>query len=87
MVLSYGSERKNVQAKVRSLLEHSCAALSAFKIVVFFNKTSTEIKTKALNMLLKIIKILNELRIAQLKMNRLYVGFSTKKYGFSTFLT
>ena len=66
MVLSYGSERKNVQTKVCSFLEHSWVIISAFKIVIFFNKTSTEIKTKAVDVLLKIINILKELRMAQL---------------------
>ena len=52
--------------KVRSFLEHSCAILSSFKIVIIFNNTSAEIKTKSADVLLKMITILKELRIAQL---------------------
>ena len=39
---------------------------SSFKIVIIFNNTSAEIKTKSADVLLKIITILKELRIAQL---------------------
>ena len=52
--------------KVCSFLEHSCAILSSFKIVIIFNITSAEIKTKSADVLLKIISILKNLRIAQL---------------------
>ena len=47
--------------KVHSFLEHSCAILSSFKIVIIFNTTSAEIKTKSVEVLLKIITILKEL--------------------------
>ena len=52
--------------KVRSFLKHSCAILSSFKIVITFDNTSDEIKTRSADVLLKIITILKELRIAQL---------------------
>ena len=52
--------------KVRSLLDHSCAILISFKIVVLFNNTSTEIKTKSADVLLKSTTIVKEMRIAQL---------------------
>ena len=52
--------------KVRPFLEHSCAILSSFKTVIIFNNTSAEIKTKSADVLLKMIKSLKELRIAQL---------------------
>ena len=48
--------------KVRSFLEHSCAILSSFKIVVIFNTTSTGFVL----IILKMTTILKELRIAQL---------------------
>ena len=51
--------------KVRSFLEHSCAILSSFKIVVIFNITS-DVKTKSADDVLKMTIILKELRIAQL---------------------
>ena len=53
-------------AKVRSFLEHSCAIVSSFKIVIIFNNTSAEIKTKSADVLLKMITILKELRIVHL---------------------
>ena len=40
--------------------------LSFFKIVIIFNNTSAEIKTKSADVLLEMITILKELRIAQL---------------------
>ena len=52
--------------KVRLFFKHSCGILSSFKIVVIFNKTSAEIKIKSADVLLKMITILKELRIAQL---------------------
>ena len=33
--------------KVRPFLKHNCSILSSFKIVVIFNLTSAEIKTKS----------------------------------------
>ena len=53
-------------AKIHSFLEHICAILSSFKIVIIFNSTSAEIKTKSADILLKMIIISIELRIAQL---------------------
>ena len=53
--------------KVRLFLDRSCAILSSFKIVVIFNITSTEIKTKSADVLLKMATILKELRIPQLR--------------------
>ena len=53
--------------KVRPFLDHSCCSiLSSFKIVVIFNLTSAEIKTKSADIVLKMTIILKELRIAQL---------------------
>ena len=53
-------------SKVRSLLEHSCAILISFKIVVIFNTTSAYIKTKSADVILKMTTILKEMRFAQL---------------------
>ena len=53
-------------AKGRSFKEHSCAILSSIKIIIIFNNTSAEIKTKSADALLKMIIILKELRIVQL---------------------
>ena len=54
--------------KVRSFLEHSCAILSSFKIVIIFNNTSAsaDFVLVSVDVLLKIITILKELRISQL---------------------
>jgi hypothetical protein len=40
--------------EVRSFLEHNCAILSSFKIVIIFNNTSAKIKTKLADVLLKL---------------------------------
>ena len=37
----------NLNSKVRLFFDCSCANLSSFKIVVIFNNTSAEIKTKS----------------------------------------
>ena len=55
-----------ITCKVRLILEHRCAILSSFKIVINFNDALAEIKTKSADVLLKIITILKELRIVQL---------------------
>ena len=49
----------------------SCATLISFKIVILFNTTSADIKTKSADLILKSITILKEMRIMQLcvKMN------------------
>ena len=47
--------------KVRSIQEHSCAILSSIKIMIIFNNTSAEIKTKSANVLLKMVIVLSEL--------------------------
>ena len=53
--------------KVRSFLEHSCAILSFFKIVVIFNSTSADFVLISANAILTVNDtILKELRIAQL---------------------
>ena len=57
---------KNYLTKVHLFLDHSYAILSSFKIMIIFNNTSAKIKTKSADVLLKIITILKELRIAQL---------------------
>ena len=48
-----------VDSKVCPFLDHSCAILSCFKIVLFLNKTSDETKPKSAD-------ALNQLNIAQL---------------------
>jgi hypothetical protein len=48
-------------------LDRSCAILSCFKIVVIFDNTSAEIKTKSADVLLKMTTILKELGIVQLQ--------------------
>ena len=48
-------------------LDRSCAILSCFKIVVIFDNTSAEIKTKSADALLKMTTILKELGIVQLQ--------------------
>ena len=53
-------------SKVRLFLDRSCAILSSFKVVVIFNNTSVEIKTKSADLLLKVTTILKELMISQL---------------------
>ena len=53
-------------SKVLLFLDRSCGILTFFKIVVIFNNTSAEIKTKSADLLLKMTTILKELRIAQL---------------------
>ena len=52
--------------KVRSLLEHSCAIPISFKIVAIFNITSADFVLISADVLLKMITILKEMRIAQL---------------------
>ena len=53
-------------AKVRSFLNHSCTILSSFTIVITFNNTSADFVFISADVLLKMITILKELRIAQL---------------------
>ena len=53
----------NFSIKVRLFLDRSCAILSSFKIVVIFNSTTAEIKTKSADVLLKMTTILEELII------------------------
>ena len=50
-------------SKVRLFLDRSCAIHSSFKIVVIFNNTLAEIKTKSADVLLKMTTILEELII------------------------
>ena len=45
---------------------NSCAILSSFKIVIIFNNTSADFVLISADVLLNIITILKELRIAQL---------------------
>ena len=54
-----------IRVKVRSFLEDSCAILISFKIVVVFNTTSANIKTKSADAVLKTTTILKEMRIPQ----------------------
>ena len=56
----------SILSKVRSLLEHSCAILISFKIVVIFNTPLAEIKRKSADVILKMTTILKEMRSAQL---------------------
>ena len=53
-------------SKVRSLLEHSCAILSSFKIVVIFNIISADFLMVSVDVVLKMTTILKEMRIVQL---------------------
>ena len=55
-----------ITCKVRSFLEHSCAILSSFKIVIIFNNTSADFVLISADVILKTITILKELRIVQL---------------------
>ena len=57
---------KFLPTTVCPFLERSCTVFSSFKIVIIFNNTSTEIKAKSADVLLKIITILKKLRIVQL---------------------
>ena len=59
--------------KVSSFYQDRCAILISFKIVVVFNTTSADIKTKSADVILKTTTILIEMRTSQrlLKMNRL----------------
>ena len=52
--------------RIKFLLEHSCAILISFKIVIIFNTTSADIKTKSADVILKMTTILKEMRISQL---------------------
>ena len=47
--------------KVHSFLEHSCAILNSFKIVIIFNNTSADFVFISADVLLKMITILKEL--------------------------
>ena len=64
MLQKVGTPKPNEIIKSVFILELSCAILSSFKSMTIFNNTSAEIKTKSI--LLKMIIILKELRIAQL---------------------
>ena len=55
-----------VLSKVRLLLDHSCAILISFTIVVLFNNTSADFVLISVDVLLKSTTILKEMRIAQL---------------------
>ena len=57
---------KKILGKVRSLLEHSCAILISFKIVVVFIITSADFVLMSGDVVLKTTTILKEMRIAQL---------------------
>ena len=59
-------------AKVRLFLD-----CSSFIIVVIFNNTSAEIKTKSVDVFLKITTILKELRIVQLRSKNKWILDST----------
>ena len=56
-----------------------CAILISFKIVVIFNTTSADIKTKSADVILKMTTILKEMRIVQLflKWTRTFSLFSS----------
>ena len=47
---------------MKTFLEHSCAILSSFKIVIIFNNTSADSVLISADALLKMITILKELR-------------------------
>ena len=52
--------------KVSSFYQDRCAILISFKIVVVFNTTSVNIKTKSADIVLKTTTTLKEMRISQL---------------------
>ena len=52
--------------KVRSSLEHSCAILISFKIVVIFNITSAYFVLISADVVLKMTTILKEMSVSQL---------------------
>ena len=57
---------RNYFTKVCSLLEHSCAILMPFKIVVIFNITSADFVLMSADVVLKMTTILKGMRIVQL---------------------
>ena len=59
-------KKNSLDTKVRSFLENSCSILSFFKLVMIFNNTSADFVLISADVLLKMITILKELRIAQL---------------------
>ena len=56
----------DIPTKFHSFQERSCVILSSIKIMIIFDNTSAEIKTKSADALSRMIIILIELRIAQL---------------------
>ena len=62
IIISRLHAKNFTHTKVRPFLEHSCASLSSFKIVVISNI----IKTNSVDVVLKKTTILKKLRIAQL---------------------
>ena len=62
--------------KIFSYYEHSWGTLISFKIAIIFNNTSADFVLISADVILKIIIILKELRIAQVcsKLNGLYVS-------------
>ena len=52
--------------KARSFQDDSCAILSSLKIMIIFNDTSADFALMSADVLLKMIILLIELRIAQL---------------------
>ena len=64
--IAYHIKLQKARYKVRSFKEDSGSILISFKIVVVFNTTSADIKTKSADVVLKTTTILKEMRIAQL---------------------
>ena len=70
---------KKYVPKVRSFFkEHSCEVLTSIKIVIIFNNTSADFALISTDVILKIITILKEMRIAQLCSYVKWKEFSTK---------
>ena len=63
---SISISKRNVNGKVRSLLDQSCVILISFKTVVILNITSADFVLMSADVVLKMTTILKEMRIAQL---------------------
>jgi hypothetical protein len=72
------SPNKSAAAKVRFFLDHCCAILSSFKILVIFNNTSADFVWISADGILKMTTILKELMIVQLcSKNEWTLSYST----------
>jgi hypothetical protein len=73
MIIFNNTSAYFVLISVCSFLEHSCSILSSFKIMIIFNNTSADFFYILADVLLKLIIILKELRIAQLIINHAWI--------------